>query len=171
MPRISLLLALLASSLIGCASGSKGDSASAGAGGAGALPPVPAGQSRIVFYRTSSAIGSLDKPNVFSNGFVIGKSESGAYSYADVAPGAHAIECKGGGGDTADANRISVQTTAGATTYLETAVKPGINSYKVSVQEKSESEAKPKLAKLKLRPPSTTPPPPAPAAATPATRP
>jgi len=172
MPRSYLILTLLAlSSLIGCASGSKGDAASGGAGGAGAgLPPVPAGQSRIVFYRTSSAIGSLDKPSVFSNGFVIGKSESGTYSYADVAPGAHAIECKGGGGDTADANRISVQTTAGATTYIETSVKPGINSYKVSVQEKSESEAKPKLAKLKLHPPSTTPPPPAPAA-TPATRP
>jgi len=173
MPRSPLLFTLLALTVTttmmlttGCASsGSKGDAAGAAAASS-ALPAVPADKSRIVFYRPSSAIGSLDKPNVFADGYVVGKSESGTYSYADIAPGQHAIECKGGGGDTADANRISVQTTAGATTYLETSVKPGINNYKVNVQQKPESEATAKIAKLKFRPPIV--PAPTPAAAAPA---
>ena len=158
MLRFALLFALLAST-IGCASGPKGNTVT--------LPALQAGKSRIVFYRTSSAIGSLDQPNVMSDGFVIGKSEPGYFSYADVAPGAHVIECKAG--DAGGVNRISVQTAAGTTTYIETSVKAAINNFKINVEQKPEPEAKQKIAGLKFRPP-TNQPPPAPAAA-PTTRP
>ena len=91
-------------------------------------------------------IGSLDKPNLLMDGVVIGKSESGYYSYADVEPGKHLIEPKGG-------DRISVQAAAGTTTYVETSVKAGINDFQFNVEQKPEAEAQKKIAKLKLRPP------------------
>ena len=117
MLRFALICALLAWS-IGCASGPKGDSVT--------LPALAAGKSRIVFYRTSNPIGALDQPNVTSDGFVIGKSEPGYFSYADVAPGTHVIECKAG--DAGGVNRINVQAAPDTTTYIETSVKTVIVS-------------------------------------------
>ena len=116
MLRFSLLFALLASSsLIGCASPEP-------KGNAVTMPAVASGKARIVFYRTSSPIGALDQPNLTSDGFVIGKSEPGYFSYADLSPGAHVIECKAGSDAGGGVNRISVQTPANTTTYLETSV-------------------------------------------------
>jgi len=142
MLRSALLVALLAS--VGCASGPKGSDLT--------LPAVQAGKSRIVFYRTSSPVASLEKPNVLMDGVVIGKSESGRFSYADVAPGTHLIECKGG-----DMNRISVQTAAGQTAYVETSYKAAIGSFQVNVEQKPEAEAKQKIAKLTFQPPAGKP--------------
>ena len=169
MPRFALLVVLLA--LVGCSSGassSTADGDAAAAGGAGTLPAVEAGKARLVFYRSGSMIASLDKPNILMDGIVIGKSESGYYSYADVAPGTHLIECKGG-------DRISVQAASGATTYLETSVKAGINDFQFNVEQKPEPEAQKKIAKLKFRPPaaavSAAPAANKPAAGAPTTRP
>jgi len=148
--RFALLFALLAS--VGCASGPKGNTV--------ALPAPAGGKSRIVFYRTASPIASMDQPNVLMDGNVIGKSEPGYFSYVDVAPGTHMIECKGG-----DANRISVQTPPGTTAYVETSVTAGINNFSVNVQQKPEPEAKQKIAGLSFRPPAVMP------VAVPATRP
>jgi hypothetical protein len=139
MRRIALLVVLLAT--VGCASsgaGPKGDAAT--------LPAIAAGKSRLMFYRTSSAIASMDKPDILMDSVVIGKSESGCFSYADVDPGKHLIECKGG-------DRISVQTAAGETAYIETSVKATINNFQTSVEQKPEAEAKQKIAKLKFKPP------------------
>jgi hypothetical protein len=168
MLRFALLAVLLAS--VGCSSGGASSSSTGGGGagagaaaGAGALPAVEAGKARLVFYRSGSMIASLDKPNILMDGVVIGKSESGYYSYADVEPGKHLIECKSG-------DRISVPVAAGQTAYLETSVKAGINDFQFNVEQKPEAEAQKKIAKLKFRPPaapvSATPP--APAAKTPA---
>jgi hypothetical protein len=151
MLRFALLVALLAS--VGCASGPKGEAAAA-------LPALAADKARIVFYRTASPIASLDQPNVLMDGVVIGKSDPGYFSYADVAPGTHLIECKG-----ADANRISVQTPPGTTAYIETSVTAGINNFNVNVEQKPEAEAKKKIAGLSFRPPAMKP------AAAPTTRP
>ena len=153
MWRFAWLVALLAS--VGCASGPKGEAAAG-------LPPLAAGKARIVFYRTASPIASLDQPNVLMDGVVIGKSEPGYFSYADVAPGAHTIECK-----AEDANRTSVQTPPGTTAYIETSVKAGINNFSVNVVQKPEAEAKQKIAGLSFRPPMIKPA----AAATPSTKP
>ncbi len=92
-------------------------------------------------------IGSLDKPNLLMDGVVIGRSEPGYYSYADIEPGKHLIESKGG-------DRIRVQAAAGTTSYLETSVKAGINDFPFNVEQKPEAEAQQKIAKLKFRPPA-----------------
>ena len=142
MLRFALLSALLAT--VGCtASGPKGDAVT--------LPAIAAGKSRLVFYRTSSAIASLEKPNILKDGAVIGKSESGCFSYADVEPGKHLIECKGG-----EANGISVQTAAGETAYIETSIKATIHHFQVNVEQKPEPEAKKKIGKLTFRPPANS---------------
>ena len=139
MRRIALLVVLLAT--VGCASsGPKGDAVT--------LPAIAAGKSRLVFYRTSSAIASMDKPDILMDSVVIGKSESGCFSYADVEPGKHLVECKGG-----EANGISVQTAAGETAYIETSIKATINHFQINVEQKPEAEAKQKIAKLKFKPP------------------
>jgi hypothetical protein len=123
------------------------------------MPAVEPGKARLVFYRSGSAIGALDQPSILMDGLTIGKSESGYYSYADVAPGKHVVELKGG-------DRIAVEAAAGSTAYLETSVKAGINDFKFNAVQKPEAEATQKIAKLKFRAPM-----PAPPAAGPTTRP
>jgi len=150
MLRLALLVTLFAT--IGCASGPKGDTVT--------LPAIEAGRSRIVFYRMANPMASLDQPNMLMDGVVIGKSEAGCFSYADVTPGAHTIECKGG-----DVNRISMQTAAGVATYIETSVQPTLNNFQFNLAQKPEPEAKQKIAGLSFRPPAYIPP------AAPATKP
>jgi hypothetical protein len=141
MLRLALVVGLLTT--VGCAApGPKGDAVT--------LPAIAAGKSRLVFYRPASAIAALDKPNILMDGVVVGTSESGYFTYADVPPGKHLIECK-----SPDANRITVQTAAGETAYVETSVKAKIDGLQFGLAQKTEAQAKPVIAKLKFRPPTS----------------
>ena len=143
MPRLALLVVLL--STIGCASGPKGNAV--------AIPAVEASKSRIVIYRMPNPIASLDQPNILMDGVVVGKSETGCFTYADVTPGTHLVECTGGA-----VNRISVQTTPGMTAYVETTVNATIDNFQFTLAQKPEAEGKSKTAGLTFRAPAQMPP-------------
>ena len=56
-----------------------------------ALPPVPAGMSRVFIYRTLEPYESTDIANVLMNGTWVGASANGAVFYRDVRPGQYTI--------------------------------------------------------------------------------
>lgn len=55
------------------------------------LPPLPAGQARIFFYRWLEPYESLSMSTVYLNGAPVGASQTGAVLYRDVAPGEYFI--------------------------------------------------------------------------------
>ncbi|SRR5579883_333487 len=56
-----------------------------------AVPPVPAGQARIFFYREFLVSESLARPWIYLNGVPTAMSEPGGVSYRGVPPGTYRI--------------------------------------------------------------------------------
>ena len=79
-PRLGVL-GLLLSTLAGCATGSSLTSMR------DKIPPIPAGEGRIWFYRSSSPFGAAIQPSVNLNGKKVGESVPGGFFYVDTVPG------------------------------------------------------------------------------------
>lgn len=56
-----------------------------------ALPPIPAGEARIWFYRDLALYDSMAQTYVRLNGVAVGVSQAGGAFYRDVAPGHYHI--------------------------------------------------------------------------------
>jgi hypothetical protein len=56
-----------------------------------AVPPIPAGETRLWFYRDDGPYESQERPFVRLNGHVVGISEPTGAFYRDVAPGHYTI--------------------------------------------------------------------------------
>jgi hypothetical protein len=59
--------------------------------GATALPPLPAGQARLFFYRALEPYETAEVARIQLNGQPAGASQRGAVFFRDVAPGRYAI--------------------------------------------------------------------------------
>jgi hypothetical protein len=57
----------------------------------GPLPPVPAGDARLIFYRTVDYQGTQAMPEIALNGAPTGRTENGTMLFRDVAPGSYKI--------------------------------------------------------------------------------
>jgi hypothetical protein len=55
------------------------------------IPPIPADQARIYFYRDYEPFESLSRPYLYLNGSRTGTSVPGGVFYRDVAPGTYLI--------------------------------------------------------------------------------
>ena len=131
--RIAVLSALFFS--VGCASGQKAQDVT--------LPELEAGKSRIIFYRVAGPFRTNEQPEiVMDRRLLIGKSEPGYFSYVDVRPGMHAIECK-----AVETYLLGLYVAPGATAYVETSA--------TLATVKNEPEARPKMRTLCFRPPIT----------------
>ena len=56
-----------------------------------AVPPVPAGEARVWFYRDLGPYDGLGTPFLRMNGAIVGVSEPGGALYRDVAPGQYHV--------------------------------------------------------------------------------
>ena len=56
-----------------------------------AVPPIPAGEARVWFYRDLGLYDGLGTPFLRMNGAIVGVSEPGGALYRDVAPGQYHI--------------------------------------------------------------------------------
>jgi hypothetical protein len=56
-----------------------------------AVPPVPAGEARVWFYRDLGLYDGLGTPYLRMNGAIVGVSEPGGALYRDVAPGQYHV--------------------------------------------------------------------------------
>lgn len=60
----------------------------------GPIPPIPAGEARLYFYRDANIYDGLLTTIVSLNGVPVGASELGTVFYRDVAPGTYRIEAR-----------------------------------------------------------------------------
>jgi hypothetical protein len=56
-----------------------------------AVPPLPAGEARVWFYRDLGPYDALGTPFLRMNGAIVGVSEPGGALYRDVAPGQYHV--------------------------------------------------------------------------------
>lgn len=63
------------------------------------LPPIPAGQARVWFYRVYDPTESLGRPYIYMNGSIVGISELGGAFYRDVPAGWYFITVESTGRD------------------------------------------------------------------------
>jgi hypothetical protein len=54
---------------------------------AGSLPPIPAGEARVWFYRNAEVYDSQQQPYILMNGTIVGVSQPRGSFYFDVRPG------------------------------------------------------------------------------------
>jgi hypothetical protein len=55
------------------------------------VPPIPAGEARVWFYRDLGPYDALGTPFLRMNGAIVGVSEPGGAQYRDVAPGQYHV--------------------------------------------------------------------------------
>jgi hypothetical protein len=81
------------------------------------VPPIPAGDARVWFYRTSGVYDSQATPYIRMNDGIVGISEPGGASYRDVPPGQYHITVDTYGHDF---NQFKdVQLAAGQELYVK----------------------------------------------------
>jgi hypothetical protein len=82
-----------------------------------AIPPIPAGDARVWFYRTIDAYDTMSTPYIRMNEQIVAISEPGGASYRDVPPGQYHIAVDTYGHDfNQDAN---VALVPGQELYIE----------------------------------------------------
>jgi len=81
---LCLILPSLVLLLSACASGPKYKEV------ADRIPPVPADQGRLFFYRPGSMAGGL-KPNIMVNNVSVGRAESKGFRFVDRPPGDYTV--------------------------------------------------------------------------------
>jgi hypothetical protein len=77
-----------------------------------AIPPIPAGETRIWFYRDYEPYAGKGRPAIAVNGRIVGLAELGGAFYRDVAPGGYHITVETTGIDanqTADLDLVPRQ--------------------------------------------------------------
>jgi len=122
--------------LTGCASGPKFDSVTS------TLAPVPAGKSRIYFYRSTS-LGAAIQPEVRLNGVVVGKAEPNGVFYVDRDPGNMEVIT----GSEVD-RKLTFTIGPGETRYVKLGVGLGIVVYRIIPELVSEAAARKEMADL-----------------------
>jgi len=113
---IALLLPLLlafSASAGGCANGPKYTEMT--------LPPIPAGQGRIILFRDGFPLGFGIQPNVKLNGQTAGKSVPNNFFFVDRAPGPYKVTCL-----TEWQHDIDIDLSAQQTLYVQTHIAPGV---------------------------------------------
>ena len=133
-------IALVAGAFLGgCASGPKYSEVSK------SIAPIPAGDGRLYFFRSSSMIGAGVQPDIRVDGQVVGSSKPGGFFYVDEPAGSHTA---------ATSTEVEKSTTftlaAGETKYLRTAISAGLLVGHVDVTIEDPQKAQAEIETLSL---------------------
>jgi len=79
------------------------------------VPPVPAGEGRVFFYRGNLIFGIAIQPKIMLNGQKIGESIPGGVFYRDLPPGHYQVEVT-----TETTYDVGFELAAGQIVYLKT---------------------------------------------------
>jgi hypothetical protein len=88
----------------------------------GPIPPIPAGEARLYFYRDANVYDGLLTTIVSLNGVPTGASALGTVFYRDVAPGTYRIEARTDKLYPAQARTVAV--APGTSTYVRVQTLP-----------------------------------------------
>lgn len=133
--------AVLASSLVGCASVPMGD---AKQDAALKTFSVPADKAGVYIYRNES-MGAAVKMDVEVDGKAIGQTAANTYLYKEVAPGKHTVSSKAENTDT-----IEIDAKPGTLTYVWQEVKMGLMYARTKLNLVDEAEGKKGVLETKL---------------------
>jgi hypothetical protein len=87
------------------------------------IPPPPAGQGQVVFFRSKSILGTGQWFNVREGGQALGKLTNGAYFVQTVAPGLHTYTAKT---EPEFNDRLKIQVDPGETYFVEGMLTKGV---------------------------------------------
>jgi hypothetical protein len=87
-----------------------------------AIPPIPAGEARIWFYRDYEPYAGRGRPAIAANGANIGVAELGGAFYRDVPPGRYQVTVETNGMDFGQAS--SLDLAAGGEAYIKIVSNP-----------------------------------------------
>lgn len=99
----------------------------------------------IVFFREGHYAGSALKPSIYLDGKDVGRLTNGHWFSVEVDPGKHELASTAKN----EAHTV-IETTAGQTTYVQMVIVPGTWRGAGRLMEVDTSDAKEKIAKLKL---------------------
>lgn len=133
---VCVLLALL-SNLVGCASGVKYEDY------VKSMPELDAQKSRLFIYRPS-VVGAAIQPQVILDNAVVCKAVPKGFTYKDVSPGNHKVQCS-----TEVERNLSLTTKAGQTKYIKLGVSIGFFIGHISPKLVEEETALKELQKCK----------------------
>jgi hypothetical protein len=136
--------ALVAMSLVGCASVPMAD---AKQDAAAKTFTAPAGKAGIYVYRNET-MGSAVKMDVAVDGKPLGQTAAKTFLYTEVAPGKHTIASTAENTDTVD-----VDAQAGTLTYIWQEVKMGVMSARSKLHIVGDSEGKKGVGETQLAAP------------------
>ena len=138
--RILLSAIVLASAfLAGCASGPKFSEISS------SIAPIPAGDGRVYFFRSSSMLGAAVQPDIRINGDVVGTSKPGGFFYVDRPAGSYAAAAA-----TETENTIAFTLDPGETKYLRTSPSMGFLVGHINFEIEDPQKAKAEIETLSL---------------------
>lgn len=127
------IAAVLASSLVGCASVPMGDEKQ---DAALKTFSVPADKAGVYIYRNES-MGAAVKMDVEVDGQVIGQTAANTYLYKEITPGKHTISSK-----AENTHTIEIDAKPGTLTYVWQEVKMGILYARTKLNLVDEEEGK-----------------------------
>ena len=136
------------------------DSAAAGAAqvataGSIDLPPPPAGEGQVVFFRRKSLLGTGQWFNVRENGAALGKLTNGAYFVQPAGPGQHTYTAKT---EPELKDHLRIEIDAGETYFVEGALTKGVVIGTADISPSSRAAFESAAADLKLAPPPSAEP-------------
>lgn len=136
-----LFAAVIASSLVGCASVPMGDSKQDAALKTFSAPANKAG---VYIYRNESMGGAV-KMDVELDGKAIGQTAANTYLYKEVTPGKHTISSKAENTDS-----VEIDAKPGTLSYIWQEVKMGVLYARTKLHLVSEAEGKKGVLETKL---------------------
>lgn len=138
--RIVLYAVVLAGAfLAGCASGPKFSEIS------NSIPPIPAADGRIYFFRSSSMMGAAIQPDIRLNGQVVGTSKPGGFFYVDRPAGSYTAAAS-----TETEKTATFALDVGETKYLRTSPSFGLLVGRIVVEIEEPQKAKAEIETLSL---------------------
>lgn len=136
-----LFAAVIASSLVGCASVPMGD---AKQDAALKTFSVPADKAGVYIYRNESMGGAV-KMDVELDGKAIGQTAANTYLYKEIAPGKHTITSKAENTDS-----VEIVAKPGTLSYVWQEVKMGVLYARTKLHLVNEAEGKKGVLETKL---------------------
>ncbi len=138
--RILLSVVVLAGAfLAGCASGPKFSEIS------NSIPPIPAAEGRVYFFRSSSMMGAAIQPDIRLNGQVVGTSKPGGFFYVDRPAGGYTAATS-----TETEKTATFTLDVGETKYLRTSPTFGLLVGRIVVEIEDPQKAKAEIQTLSL---------------------
>lgn len=107
------------------------------------IPPIPAGNGRVVFYRADTMFGAAMTSDIKLNGKIVGKSERGSFFYVDEKPGNCVVSTA-----TEVEKQLTFTLAPAETKYVKTSVSFGVMVGRINPELVNSADAKKELTEL-----------------------